>query len=243
MKTSSYQVLVSLHSNSDREWLLLLQVHVDGVKRELKEVVSSLTVSSSEREVDTDWLGQCDAFTAVYRLTSREDQLASCPVLVTVHPLYHATSLPMYRLQPGLAGLVGRDLLAHPKYAVTCLHSYARTNRLYQPTSKTISCDDRLEAIFGCRAIRLDRVWPEISKLVNKTELDSLELSLPLSDLDKEYRSMISLKTDHLNNLYPSFFRPSSRHVGISKSVSQNCSSKLYNVKKRSFKRSKSVEI
>ena len=90
MKTSSYQVLVSLHSNSDREWLLLLQVHVDGVKRELKEVVSSLTVSSSEREVDTDWLGQCDAFTAVYRLTSREDQLATNFTSLTRRPSCHS---------------------------------------------------------------------------------------------------------------------------------------------------------
>ena len=243
MKTSSFQVLVTTHTDTHNSWLLLIQVQVDGVKRPLAEVVSSLTVISSEKEVETEWVGQCDTFTSLYRVTSSTDLLLTCPVLVTVSPLYHVTTLPMYRLQPGLASLVGRDYLCHPKYAVTCLHSYARTKSLYQPGRKTIWCDERLEAIFGCGSIRLDRVWAEISKQVNRTQPDNIQLSLPLSDLDKEYRSVISLKTDHLNNLYPSFFSPSSRHAAISKSVSHHGSSKLCSSKKRSFKRSKSVDI
>ena len=68
-------------------------------------------------------------------------------------------------------------------------------------------------------------------------------MSVELTDLDKEYRAMISLKTDALNNLYPSYFRSSSKPSSLTKSVSLNHSSKIYTLKKKSFKRSKSVEI
>ena len=237
MKTSTYQVILSVTASTDSSSLLRIQIHLDGVRRALKEVVSSLSINCSEAE----WLGQCDAFTAVYRV-SRED-LPSSPLLLTVTPLYHLTSQSVYKLQSSLASLVGRSYLLHPKYSVTCLHSYARANSLYQPASRSIKCDAKLRAMFGCPSIRLDRLWPEITKLLERTELDRAQLSFNLSDLDKEYHSLLSLKTDHLHRLYPSFYCPSSRSSGISKTVSLNDSSQIYSLKRNSFKRSKSVEF
>ena len=249
--TSSYQVVLSVHTNTNTStnnnnnilqgWVLLLQVHVDGAKRELDSVVSSISISSCEAEVEAERLGQCDPFTAVYSVRTSRD-LLSCPLTITVSPLYHhLNNTPVYRLEPDLAKLVGRDYLCHPKYAVSCLHSYARTNNLY--ASKSIICDDTLQRIFGCVGIRLDRVWPEISKLLHRTEEERIQMSVELTDLDKEYRAMISLKTDALNNLYPSYFRSSSKPSSLTKSVSLNHSSNIYTLKKKSFKRSKSVDI
>lgn len=239
--TTSYQVELSV-TNTNQGWILLLQVHIDGAKRELDSVVSSIAISSSEAEVEAESLGQCDPFTAVYSVRNSRDLLLSCPLTITVSPLYHhLNSTTVYKLQPGLARLVGREYLAHPKYAVTCLHSYARTNNLY--ASKSIICDDTLQQIFGCVGIRLDRVWPEISKLLHRTEEERIQMSVELTDLDKEYRAMISLKTDALNNLYPSYFRSSSKPSSLTKSVSLNHSSNIYTLKKKSFKRSKSIDI
>ena len=241
--SSSYQVVLSVHTNTNtQDWLLLLQVHIDGARRELDSVVSSISIGSSEAEVEAESLGQCDPFTAVYSVRTSRTVLLACPLTVTVRPLYHQLSnTTVYRLEPSLASLVGRDYLAHPKYAVTCLHSYARTNNLY--ASKSIICDDTLQRIFGCLGIRLDRVWVEISKLLHRTEEERLEMSVELTDLDKEYRAVISLKTDSLNNLYPSYFRSESKPSSLTKSVSLNHSSNIYSLKKKSFKRSKSVDI
>ena len=240
--TSSYQVVLSVHTNTNtlQGWILLLQVHIDGAKRELDSVVSSIAISSSEAEVEAERLGQCDPFTAVYSVRTSRD-LLSCPLTITVSPLYHLNTNTVYRLQPSLASLVGRDYLAHPKYAVTCLHSYARTNKLY--ASRSIICDETLQRIFGCVGIRLDRVWQEISKLLHRTEEERIEMEVELTDLDKEYRAMISLKTDALDQLYPSYFCSSTKPSPITKSVSLKQTSNIYSLKKKSFKRSKSVDI
>ena len=243
MRRSTYQVVLSVHANTHQDsWILLLQVHIEGVKRELDSVVSSITISSSETEVEAESLGQCDPFTGVYTVRNTRDLLLSCPITITVSPLYHnLNNTTVYRLEPSLATIVGRDYLAHPKYALTCLHSYARTNNLY--ASKSIICDERLQKIFGCVGIRLDRVWTEISKLLHRTEEERIEMSVELTDLDKEYRGVISLKTDALNNLYPSYFSPASKPSSLTKSVSLNRSSNIYSLKKKSFKKSKSIDI
>ena len=242
MRTSntSYQVLLSVHSKTEQDWILLLQVEVAGARRELDSVVSSISISSSQGGLEAESLGQCDPWTAVYSVrTSRS--LLSCPLTLTITPLYSLPTTTLFRLQPSLASLVGRDYLAHPKYALTCLHSYARTNNLY--ASKSIICDDTLQRIFGCVGIRLDRLWSETSKLLHRTEEERIEMSVELTDLDKEYRAIISLKTDAMNNLYPSYFSSSSQPSPLTKSVSINHSSNIYRLKKKSFKRSKSVDI
>ena len=243
MRRSTYQVVLSVHANTHQDsWILLLQVHIEGVRRELDSVVSTITITSSQAEVEAESLGQCDPFTAVYTVRNIRDLLLSCPLTLTVSPLYHhLNNTIVYRLEPSLASIVGRDYLAHPKYAVTCLHSYARTNNLY--ASRSIICDERLQRIFGCVGIRLDRVWAEISKLLHRTEEERIEMSVELTDLDKEYRAIISLKTDAMNNLYPSYFSSSSQPSPLTKSVSINHSSNIYRLKKKSFKRSKSVDI
>ena len=174
-------------------------------------------------------------------MRSSSDLLLCCPLTITLTPLYHLSNTTVWRLEPSLASLVGRDYLAHPKYALTCLHSYARTNKLY--ASRSIICDDTLQRIFGRVGIRLDRLWQEISKLLHRTEQERIEMQLELTDLDKEYRAMISLKTDALDNLYPSYFRSSSKPSSLTKSVSLNRTSNIYSLKKKSFKRSKSVDI
>ena len=248
MRTSptSYQVILSVHTNTntssetEQDWLLFLQVHIAGVRRVLDSVVSSITIRSSQAGVEADSLGQCDPWTAVYSVRSPL-ALLSCPLTITVSPLYHLNTNTVYRLQPSLASLVGRDYLAHPKYAVTCLHSYARTNKLY--ASRSIICDETLQRIFGCVGIRLDRLWSEISKLLHRTEEERIEMEVELTDLDKEYRAMISLKTDALDQLYPSYFCSSTKPSPITKSVSLNQTSNIYSLKKKSFKRSKSVDI
>jgi hypothetical protein len=48
-----------------------------------------------------------------------------------VTPLYHPTTTTLYKLDTKLADLVGRDFLAHHKYALTIVHAYARANNLY----------------------------------------------------------------------------------------------------------------
>ena len=55
MRRSTYQVVLSVHANTHQDsWILLLQVHIEGVRRELDSVVSTITITSSQAEVEAE---------------------------------------------------------------------------------------------------------------------------------------------------------------------------------------------
>ena len=238
MDTSQYQVQVEVRPETESQWLVLVQVTINGEVTELANCVSDggISVASDEGEADIMFHGQCDPFTAVFSVTTPEDRV-SVPLEVRVSPLYNSPII--YRLDRGLADLVGREHLVHPKYALTCVHSYARANNLY--AGKSIICDETLQLIFGTVGIKLDSLWPRMTKLIKRRELENISLSLELTDLNKTYIKNLSVQMDEKHKLYPFFYTLSKQAVRVKKSFSFREEKKTS--KTKLFKRNKSFDL
>ena len=165
--------------------------------------------------------------------------LLDLPISISVTPLYHPTTTTLYKLDTKLADLVGRDYLAHPKYALTIVHAYARANNLYH--EKSIICDSTLLQIFGCPQVELRHLWREVCCFIKREEQKPVLLIHQLSDFDKSSSSSTEVTLDEDFNIYPkdwSFTNKSNLRPIIR---TQSLCPKLS--KKKSFKRNKSVEL
>ena len=165
--------------------------------------------------------------------------LLDLPICITMTPLYHPTTTNLYRLNTKLAELVGREYLAHPKYALTIVHAYARVNNLYQ--NKNIICDSTLSSIFGCAQIELRHLWREVCSLIKREEQKTISLVHQLTDFDKSSSAALEVTLDEDCNIYPKDWRFS--NMMHSKIIAKTQSLNPKPGKKRSFKRNKSVDI
>jgi hypothetical protein len=189
-----------------RTWLLTLQVALGGQATELGLLADSCDVTGEDLTVS--YLGQPDDFSALYKVTEETSTLAreSPEVNVRLTPRYHPLTTSVYRLDSRLAALVGRDYLAHPKYALTVILAYARAKRLV--TTKTILCDALLEELLGCRWVRHQAVWDKLSALMDRVtgEAVSFQHRLVATDSDQQRRrsaAVVELSADAQRNLYP----------------------------------------
>ena len=239
MDTSQYQLQVEVRPEKEGHWLVLVQVTINGKVMELTSCVAESGISvTSDQEADIEFHGRCDAFTAVFSVTTPEERL-SVPLSVTVTPRYNISSPVIHKLDRGLADLVGREFLVHPKYALTCVHAYARAHNLY--AGKNIICDETLQSIFGTVGVKLDSLWARMTKHIKRKELENISLSLELTDLNKTFKNIFSVKTDAKQNIYPIFYTLPKQVLPIKKTCSFREDRKI--PKKKSFKRNKSVDL
>ena len=240
MDTSQYQLQVEVRPEKEGHWLVLVQVAINGEVKQLNKYVSESGISvTSDQEADIEFHGRCDAFTAVFSVTTPEECL-SVPLSVTVTPRYNIRSPVIHKLDRSLADLVGREFLVHPKYALTCVHSYARAHNLY--AGKNIICDETLQYILGTTGVKLgDNLWARMTKHIKKKELENINLSLDLKDSNKTFKNVFSVKTDEKNNIYPIFYTLPKNLLPIKKTCSFREDRK--NLKPKSFKRNKTFHL
>ena len=238
MDTSQYQLQVEVRPETEGHWLVLVQVAINGEVKQLNKYVSESGISVTSNQADIVFHGHCDAFTAVFSVTTPEERL-SVPLSVTVTPRYNISSPVIHKLDQGLADLVGREFLVHPKYALTCVHSYARAHNLY--AGKNIICDETLQSIFGTVGVKLDNLWARMTKQIKRKELENITLSLELTDLNKTFKNVFSVKTDAKLNIYPIFYTLPKQVLPIKKTCSFREDRKT--PKTKSFKRNKSVDL
>ena len=240
MDTSHYQIQAEVRPQTESQWLVLVQVAINSQVTPLTSCVSEsgIIVFSESDEADIVFHGHCDAFTAVFSVATPEDRL-SVPLSVKVTPRYNFSFPVIHKLDRGLAELVGREFLVHPKYALTCVHSYARAHNLY--AGKNIICDETLQSIFGTAGIKLDSLWARMTKHIKRKEIENITLSLELTDLNKTYKNIFSVKTDANLNIYPLFYSLPQKVLPIKKTFSFREERKTPRIK--SFKRNKSVDL
>ena len=239
MDTSQYQLQVEVRPETEGHWLVLVQVAINGEVKQLNKYVSESGISVTSDQADIVFHGHCDAFTAVFSVTTPEECL-SVPLSVTVTPRYNISSPVIHKLDRGLADLVGREFLVHPKYALTCVHSYARAHNLY--AGKNIICDETLQYILGTTGVKLgDNLWARMTKHIKKKELENINLSLDLKDSNKTFKNVFSVKTDEKNNIYPIFYTLPEKLLSIKKTCSFREDRK--NLKPKSFKRNKTFHL
>ena len=183
-----------------RSWLLSIKASLAGHPVELGTAILSYHVTSLRPQLEVTCLGQSDIYRLVYSVQETEpiNDLQDLPIPISVTPLYQSTTL--YKLDTKLADLVGRDYLAHPKYALTIVHAYARVNNLYH--EKSIICDSTLLQIFGCPQIELRHLWREVFCLIKMEEQKPVSLIHQLSDFHKS-SSSTEVTLDEDFNIYP----------------------------------------
>jgi len=228
-------------SNSLRRWVVTVKACLYGQPVELCEAIQECTVVSYREELEVTSLGQPDKYRMVYSVqeTRRIHDLLDLPIAITVTPLYHPTTTNLYKLDTRLAELVGRDYLAHPKYALTIVHAYARANNLYQ--DKNIICDSTLANIFGCSRIELMNLWREVYCLIKREEQKTISVIHQLTDFNKPSSSSLEVTVDEDFNIYPKNWSFSTKTHSRIITKTQSLCPKV--AEKRSFKRNKSLEI
>jgi len=96
------------------------------------------------------------------------------------------TSKPkdLYKLEPGLAEIVGCTYLQRPKCALTLVLSYIKANDLLK--EKSVVCDETLQRLLGfpCHIKTVD-LWMWLQKLVKKIEYDPFVITHKLVDSNK----------------------------------------------------------
>ena len=247
-RCEQFQVIVSSErdlaelEDSAASWLVSVQVLLSGSPLEVRQTVQDCRISSARTDLTVTCLGLANCSTLLYSVQELQptNQLAEVKLSVVVTPLYHPTVTTMYRLDSGLADLVGRKLLAHPKYALTIIHGYARANKLYH--QKTIKCDQVLYNIFGRESIELASLWKEICSKIKKVEKSLISVSHKLSTLEKYSSSDLAVSVDNEYNIFPENWKsevaPHSKSFLKTKSFLP-----IVKDKRKSFKRNKSFEL
>ena len=238
MITSVFEVEVQVEPTSETQWCIMLQVNLNGKKCVLDNFVDNFNITSENENVQVIFLGNIDPHTAVFQAHT-EEFLLSVPLTITVTPLYSLSSSAIYILDSRLADFVGREYLVHPKYALTCINSYVRTNNLY--AGKSIMCDENLEKLFGTIGIRIESLWSRITKLMKKKEFENINLLIELSDFRKTYHQRLEVNQTDDKSIYPSFYMKddssiSSRYHRTNSLVPISTGKKI-----KSFKRNKSL--
>jgi hypothetical protein len=197
-------------SDLTRSWLVTLRVSLDGEAAALGQLADSCDISSSAGQEDgtvVTYLGQPDDFSALYQLTKASNQggnnLAS-PIRVQLTPRYHPAASAVYRLDKRLAAMVGRNYLAHPKYALSVLLAYARSHCIVTP--KSIMCDRKLTELLGRPWVRHQAVWSRLSGLMTRVTADTVSLEHNLAgndDATATSTAVMELSVDSRQNLYP----------------------------------------
>ena len=169
---------------------------------ELDTAILSCHVTSLRPQLEVNSLGQSDLYRMVYSVQETEpiNDLLDLPISISVTPLYHPTTTTLYKLDTKLADLVGRDYLAHPKYALTIVHAYARANNLYH--EKSIICDSTLLKIFGSPQVELRHLLREVCCLIKREEQKPVFLIHQLSNFHKS-SSSTEVTLDEDFNIYP----------------------------------------
>ena len=237
MQTSSFEAQIHVKATSVDTWCIFIKVFVNNEPVPFQQSVSSHQIISSNPDISVEFLGLCDLLTAVYEVHGSISDL-SVPLSVSVIPRYDTNAAMMYQLDSDLADLVGREFLAHPKYALTCIHSYVRRNNLY--AGKSIMCDDTLQKIFSRVGVRLESVWPVLSQKMKMREVEQIRMKIELTDLDKTYSQNVVVKCSDDGVMFPSFYKTSANTVKKIQSLNLKQQTKQT---KRSFKRNKSIEI
>jgi hypothetical protein len=225
-----------------RSWLLSIRASLAGHPVELDTAILSCHVTPLRPQLEIRCLGQSDLYRMVYSVQETEPihDLLDLPISISVTPLYHPTTTTLYKLGTKLAHLVGRDYLAHPKYALTIVHAYASANNLYH--EKSIIFDSTLLQIFGCPQVELRHLWREVCCFIKREEQKPVFLIHQLSDFDKSSSSSSTEVTlDKDFNIYPKdwtfTYKSTSQPIIRTQSRCPKVS------KKKSFMRDISVEL
>ena len=238
MITSVFEVEVQVEPTSETQWCIMLQVNLNGEKCVLDNFVDNFNITSENENVQVIFLGQIDPYTAVFQAKTQEF-LLSIPLNITVTPLYSLRYSSIYKLDSRLANFVGREYLVHPKYALTCIHSYVRRKHLH--AGKSIICDESLEELFGTIGIKVESLWNRITKMIEKKNFENINLIIGLSDFRKTYHQKIEVNIMDDKSIYPAFYMR--KNTSTPSNLRRNkslitCSTQK---KKCSFKRNKSI--
>ena len=209
----------------------------------------SLEEAAVECEVGGPGLGAAlvarpDPASLLYSVWRDEDcgKAGELPLRVVVRPRYHPAARGRHTLHRGLARLVGRPHLQHPKVALTAVHAYARVAQLYNKERKTIECDGVLRAIFHCEELELRQLWQHLRPLVTRLEEPAVRLTHQLSELSKQSQAEITVKLDTARNIFPADWRFTS-DTKRSMPRTQSLLPLQKPPKKLNFKRIRSIEL
>ena len=191
-----------------RCWLVTLRTRLGGEAAALGQLATACDVTGQRPdELSVAYLGQPDDYCTIYQVTETTTtehgrhlgELLAIQVRLT--PRYHPSATTVYRLDKRLAALVGRDYLAHPKYALTVLLAYARAKCLSTPRS--ILCDRLLAGLLGCPWVRNKAVWNKLSGLMTRVTVDTVNLEHSLLTGGSSSIAVMELSADAQQNLYP----------------------------------------
>ena len=249
-----------------RSWLVTLQTLVSEKPVDMKNVLVDIELSSSDPSVQVTILGPDDPSTCLYSVQEKEREVGesrSEPRLeVLAIPKYQDDVTRFYKLDPGLASLVGHEMLQAPKYILTCLHGYAKKNQLFRQktihmqeygkygtynTINVIKCDKILFNIFKKRFLHIhplyNSLWEEVSKHLRKVELKSISMSHRLSELPKSSSSQLRIKIDDNFNIYPEDWKAVKKSTNIRSRTKSLCPETKVEDKRSSLKRMKTFQL
>ena len=207
---SYHKANLSVHVRSElvpedklRSWLVSVDARLSGEPVALASVASKVEVSCPVADVEVECLGQVDQFTAVYRVLELEPDvdLPDLPIKVKLVPRFSPQLENFHRLHATLAGLVGRNYLVHPKYALTLVLDYARQQQLIK--HNYIVCDAFLETLFNTRWIKVKSLWDNLTKLISKFDGECVMSSHKLGSLNQSTAEVQPIQLDANNLLYP----------------------------------------
>jgi len=191
---------------AERSWLVTLRTCLDGTEAPLGQMADGCGIVGArpEQQLRVTFLGQPDDYCALYQVTEAvADPLGGDPrpVSVRLTPRFHPIATTVYKLDERLAALVGREYLAHPKYALSVLLAYAHSKRLV--TSRSIMCDRLLTDLLGCPGVRSQALWNKLAGLMTRVTVEDIKLEHDLAGSSGQSVVVKELSVDAKQNLYP----------------------------------------
>ena len=233
-------------ASAPRSWVFTLQTCISGTPSDIGSTIKDIGLTSSDPRLRVTCLGLADASTLVYSVQEDEmedgESICEPKLEFSARPRYHHSVSSFFRLDKRLAEFVGRDSLQHPKYSLTMIHSYAKTNKLYH--QKSIKCDDVLFNIFEKESLDLGSLWKEVCRLLRKVDVKSISMSHKLSNLNKFSTSQAVICVDKDFNLFPENWKTqmNKTSTNLQSRTQSLCLAKVGD-KKKSFKRNNSFEL
>jgi len=198
-----------------RQWHVAVEADLAGTPLKSSEIPPLICVSSKCKDVKIlrlDALVSSSAAVYLVKETSSSKRQQDLEVQVTSKPK------DLYKLEPGLAEIVGCTYLQRPKFALTLVLSYIKANHLLK--EKSVVCDETLQRLLGfpCHIKTVD-LWMWLQKLVKKIDYAPFGITHKLVDSTNNCPLSSHVSTKNFQATDP---RAAPRHLPETHS-SQNC--------------------
>lgn len=188
----------SCTSADGREWHIAVEADLWGTTMHSSELSPLVFVKTKNQSLQIRQLeASVSPFAAVYVVKEKlyfEDQQQDLEVEVMFRPE------DLFKLDPGLAEIVGCTYLQRPKYALSLVLAYVRANDLQK--EKSVVCDETLQKLLGLPChVRTVELWTWIQKLVHKVDFTPIKAVHRLEDSDLDLPMSSHISTDKQFNI------------------------------------------